>query len=438
MRKPELTYHWRLLDGVTALKDGSVNEARLLPGRNPVRRELISNIPEQVLDRFDVGWNENRTAQDPDQEADWLATLDWLNLLKGLGLIRVEIYGGSKRLMTLIPHDRKFDLPQVACVTAGLRAKPFLYARPCADGLSLNEPDVPVTAILHCADLRRVVTSGQRLPLEDIDASTIELCGLLAALGYFQSEGAHDQLSHTWEFHDRLLLSQIRTPDRINALGATYRFGSKNPGVESPELDGDYIALPEPGLSDHTFGEVLRNRRSRRHIGAQPVNLNRLSDLLGQAWRDVDLDDDFPRTRRPFPSGGGIHELDVTVFAPNVEGLTPGAYRYCSRAHRLYPIDVDQCVIDDLCAQVRATPGATGADLGCLLIVRSRFPELARVYEKIAMKLTLMNAGAALQTLQLVATDLGLNSWIIGAGMDFEMPDENTFSIAGFAIGEAS
>ncbi len=430
-----MTYRWRLLDGVMALKEGSADTARLLPGRAPISRDVVNNIPPQVLDQFDAGWNEQRAALDPEHEADWLATLDWLDLLKGLGLIRVELCCGSEVLMTLIPHNRQFDLP-APVPAAGLTAKPFLYARPGSDGLSLNEPDVPVTAILHCPDLRHVITAGQSLHLEDADASTAELCGLLAALGFFQPAGAEQDLSPTWEFHDRLMLSQIRTQDRISALGATYRFGQSLNEPEQPGPQGDYIALPEPVAIRHSFGDVLQNRRCRRHIGAQPVTLKRLGDLLGMAWRDVDLDDDFPRTRRPFPSGGGIHELDVTVFAPRVEGLNPGAYRYCSRTHRLYPVEVDKSTIDDICAQVRATPGATGGDLGCLLIVRSNFPRLARVYEKIAMKLTLMNAGAALQTLQLVATDLGLNSWIIGAGMDFDTPDGDSFSIAGFAIGE--
>ena len=52
----------------------------------------------------------------------------------------------------------------------------------------------------------------------------------------------------------------------------------------------------------------------------------------------------------------------------------------------------------------------------CLMVVASRVPRLAWKYEAIAYRLSLLDAGVALQCLYLVATDLGLNGCAAGTG----------------------
>lgn len=427
-----------------ALLDGGEESSRLLPGRAPTKRALLEHIPSEILSRFHAGWNEESVAADPAREAEWLATLDWLDILKGFGLVQLELGCGQEKLVTLIPHGGQFDMPDAIKAPEGLEAKPFLYARPSPDGLALNEPDTPVTAILHSPDLRELLLSGQSLDLELADTITVEICGRLAALGFLQPKNAAPRISATWEFHDRLMHSQIRMQDRINGYGASYRFGSDPVSPEAPLPTEEGIALPDATETGKAFSDVLRNRRSNRHIGKQPVTLAMLGDLLARAWRDVASDSlsGVRRVFRPFPSGGAIHELELTVLARYVEGLEPGAYRYCSRTHKLRPIPVCDETIDQLCDQIGTGPGTSGGALGCLMVVSSRLPKLARVYEKIAMKLTLMNSGAALQTLQLAATNLGLNSWIVGAvpalGVGDGSLDAEEFPIASFAIGRTS
>ncbi|MCL6283715.1 SagB/ThcOx family dehydrogenase [Ruegeria sp. 2012CJ41-6] len=333
-------------------------------------------------------------------------------------------------------------MPDAIRPVQGLEAKPFLYARPVSDDMALNEPDAPVTAILHCSDLRQTVLSGQVLDLHGADGVTAIICGQLSALGFLQPTGTAAHISPTWEFHDRLLLSQIKKQDKINGFGASYRFGSDFEVAQSPLPAIDAIKLSEPSETGRLFSDVLQNRRSRRHVGMQPVTLERLANLLARAWREVQTADGFAGRLRPFPSGGAVHELELTILARTVDGLEPGAYRYCSRSNSLIPTEVKRQTIDRLCDQVGAAPGTSGEAVGCVLVISSQFPRLARVYEKIALKLTLMNSGAALQTLQLAATELGLNSWIIGAGMDFDvdglLPETDEFQIAGVALGEAS
>jgi SagB-type dehydrogenase family enzyme len=51
-----------------------------------------------------------------------------------------------------------------------------------------------------------------------------------------------------------------------------------------------------------------------------------------------------------------------------------------------------------------------------LIVITSRLPRLAWKYAGIAYKISLMNAGVAIQSLYLVATDLGLAGAAAGSG----------------------
>ena len=52
----------------------------------------------------------------------------------------------------------------------------------------------------------------------------------------------------------------------------------------------------------------------------------------------------------------------------------------------------------------------------CLVILASRLPRLAWKYEGIAYRITLMNAGVIIQSLYLVATEMGLACSAVGTG----------------------
>ena len=67
----------------------------------------------------------------------------------------------------------------------------------------------------------------------------------------------------------------------------------------------------------------------------------------------------------------------------------------------------------DFCAQAWGQPGQLPQ---AMVVVSSRMPRLARKYEGIAYRLSLLDAGVALQTLHLVAAELGLVGAAAGTG----------------------
>ena len=60
--------------------------------------------------------------------------------------------------------------------------------------------------------------------------------------------------------------------------------------------------------------------------------------------------------------------------------------------------------------------GQPGKPPQVLVVMTSRLPRLAWKYTGIAYKISLMNAGVAIQSLYLVATDLGLAGSAAGSG----------------------
>ena len=91
-----------------------------------------------------------------------------------------------------------------------------------------------------------------------------------------------------------------------------------------------------------------------------------------------------------------------------------------------------------------ACMGQTDSPADTLIVITSRLPRIAWKYETISYRTSLLNAGVALQTMYLVATDMGLQGCANGLGDSrlFEAatgldPFEET-AITEFALSAAS
>jgi len=113
--------------------------------------------------------------------------------------------------------------------------------------------------------------------------------------------------------------------------------------------------------------------------------------------------------------GGAIHELEIYVAVNRCQGLAPGLYHYDPVHHRLRPAGRDEGAVRRLIDDARRSAPVT-PELQVLIILATRFERIGWKYESMAYALTLKNAGAALQTMYLVATAMGLAPVAVGAG----------------------
>jgi oxazoline/thiazoline dehydrogenase len=242
----------------------------------------------------------------------------------------------------------------------------------------------------------------------------LERAGLLDVAGFDEPEGMR-----TWEFHDRLFHYAGRGYRDGVARGPTHRFGNGHvaPGPVRAPYDGRVRELPGPRAATRgrPLRELMESRRSQRDMSGAPVTVEELSELLHRTARTVAIEQPDGIIRRPYPSAGSLHELELYLAVGACRGLEAGLYHYRGDEHTLISLGAtgpSEAMLAD-CARAWQQPGHPPQ---VLVVIASRLPRLASKYEGYAYRLSLMNAGVLIANLQLVLTDMGLAGAAAGSG----------------------
>ncbi|MEQ8250181.1 MAG: SagB family peptide dehydrogenase [Oceanibaculum nanhaiense] len=293
----------------------------------------------------------------------------------------------------------------------------FVSLRRHGDAAILDNPEVHARLTVAPAGIR--LLDGLFDPVAGQETNN-PFRGFLACAGFLESPQPEPAARAAWEFHDlqfhdatrqALGLRPIAKHDR---LAGTY----PKPSPEKPVMSSNRIVLPAPAdRSSPPFAHVLAARRSIRRPASQPLRLDDLSTLLWQCFRAADVPG-RPDVRlwRPVPAGGAIHALEYYLGIRRCEGLESGFYHYREQEHALYRLPSRPALEQRLNYTAAAAMGETGTSPDCVVVMASRHPLLARGYEGIAYRLAQLQAGAAMQTLYLVATALGLAPCANGTG----------------------
>ena len=226
-----------------------------------------------------------------------------------------------------------------------------------------------------------------------------------------------------WDFHDLLFHTHSTEGRQANPLGGLYPYAgliSPLPAVR-PRWPGKKIDLrkfPAPSQTASPVTATLSERHSTRDFDdQQPITLAELSRFLdGTArvrskWKSrLDFGDGGPDVEyaaRPYPSGGGAYELELYLAVANCEGLARGFYHYDADRHALVPIEVRAQELEAMLVAAKFAMDAPAAPQ-ILITIAARFGRTAWKYTSIAYALILKDVGVLIQTLYMVATDMGL------------------------------
>jgi oxazoline/thiazoline dehydrogenase len=355
------------------------------------------------------------------------------------------------RFRTPMPAFRFSDQP--LCLSSELALSRFAYARRDHDSLVVESPEALCRLELvspHAlgwfgrlaqpSSLGSLIQSGQHC--------LADFAQLLWRAGFLEEGDADQGTSRaTWEFQD-LLFHWSTRGGRVNSVqGGTHRFLGQfdpPPAVKAP-MSTHRVALSTPARQERgsDLVEIIEQRRSVRDQAEQPIRAEEIARLLYHTARVHErvAGDHQELLLRPVPAAGAIHEIELYLAVRSCDGLNAGLYHYHPEEHALYRLDAEDQHVSGLLTEAAATWGKPDDPPQVLLVLASRVPRIAWKYEGIAYRLSLLNAGAILQSFYLLATEMGLACSALGGGdsMVFAAatgldPLEET-SIAEFALG---
>jgi SagB-type dehydrogenase family enzyme len=233
-----------------------------------------------------------------------------------------------------------------------------------------------------------------------------------------------------WDFHDLLFHTHSTEGRQANPLGGLYSYADliAPPPAVRPPWPGKKIDLEQfSARADETnspYVKLLRERHSTRDFDdQQPITLAELAQLLENSARvqstwtsKLDPDGSGPDvalTTRPYPAAGSAYELELYLAVANCQGLERGFYHYDADRHALVPIAVRAQEMDAL-FQGAGYAMDVPAPPQVLITIAARFNRISWKYASIAYALILKDVGVLIQTLYMMATDMGLGGCAIG------------------------
>ena len=188
-----------------------------------------------------------------------------------------------------------------------------------------------------------------------------------------------------------------------------YRISTNPKRIQLPNTDSD---------SNISFNEVIERRRSVRDYLATPLALDRFASVLKLSFGKNGSEDgygvrDLPLY--PYPSMGGLSSFDVGVAVQNIEGIPKGYYRYDQVGHTLEPIingDI-RLALQDVTFE---SDWLLYAPFVVVLVHDAN--SFLWKYHTRGYRIAHIDAGAAVQSLYLSASSMGLGCCAVAGFLD--------------------
>jgi len=321
----------------------------------------------------------------------------------------------------------------------------FAYIRRRGDATVLESPragalfkirdPTTVAAIAMLSTPRQVkqLRLGHAFPGRELLALLVD-CRILfkidAARGNVLGVAEGDDDLALWDFHDLVFHARSTEGRHANPTGGVYpHVGviSPLPAVR-PRWPGRKIDLRKFSAAHPEnvtpVAKLLRQRHStRRFDDERPITLAELSRLLDgtmgvlSKWKSGghvgDAGPVVEYALRPYPSAGASYELELYLAVDKCGGLDRGFYHYDADSHALVPIDARAHELEMMLTGARLAMGESAAPQ-VLITIAARFGRMSWKYSSIAYALILKDVGVLIQTLYLMATDIGLGGCAIG------------------------
>ncbi|MET0425807.1 MAG: SagB family peptide dehydrogenase [Actinoplanes sp.] len=241
-----------------------------------------------------------------------------------------------------------------------------------------------------------------------------------------EHEEEHSAAPLAYWLPEELAMHDRARPGRhVSPVGGTYPFRDRLPPAPLRRSfpGGRPVPLAVPDMElvakrDDSLTGVVRARRSERaHDPDHPLTLDALSEFLYRVQHTDAVGEAGGQEvgHRPYPTGGGLCELEIYPLVSQCDGLEPGLYHYDSAGHGLTLLSEHDVVGGKVVRYARAAAGMTESPQ-VLLVITARVQRLMWKYEGLSYPMVLKNAGVLTGLMYLVATAMGLAPCALGAG----------------------
>jgi SagB-type dehydrogenase family enzyme len=386
-----------------------------------------------------------------------LADIDGADGVRGLvdalragNWLRVGLWSGGRLLAVVVPNAapgaaahawQQAPSPAVVSGDDDLVLSRFALLRRVGTDLVVESPQARVALRIPVPEpaalLARLARPLRRTEADDIGPWASDLLDVLVREGLVvPAQSGEDSEFHRlqWAPHELWFHVSSSMPgggvEQPSVAGTGWGGNSWAQGrfpAPAARVDGGDggvpIRLPEPDLGSPiaqgpAFTEVLETRRSiRRHDDTEPVGVAQLGEFLFRTarTRSVRKPGAIELVDRPYPSGGGLHELQLYLIAATVSGLEPGMYRYDGWDHALEPVAPFDAAVRLMARQAAASIGMTGLPQA-VFVISARFGRTMWKYQSMAYALVLKNVGVLMGSMYLVAAAMRLAPCAVGAG----------------------
>jgi SagB-type dehydrogenase family enzyme len=359
----------------------------------------------------------------------------YLKRLSAAGLLRRTLRVDGRPFATIEPMSPRFAWTPSAPDDAPLRLSRFACCRREGDAMVVESPFAPARVVLH--DPRAVLAlgalaaaPGEDARLGDLPAGAAPtLLAMLWSAGALEQEAAgttppNARALAQWEFHDLLFHARARLGRHDRPWGGRFPFVGEIeplPAVKAP-MSSERIRLARPDLDalaerDMPLSRALETRRSDREFGDPPITLEQIGELLYRVGRvkNVTAGKFGEIVRKPYPSGGGLYEMEIYPVVARCGGLEAGLYHYAAADHELERL---RALTPDVQGLLDDAWEASGrhARPQVLLVLAARFQRVQWKYRMVSYALILKHVGVLQQTMYLVATAMGLGACALGGG----------------------
>ncbi|TVQ43041.1 MAG: SagB/ThcOx family dehydrogenase [Gloeocapsa sp. DLM2.Bin57] len=308
----------------------------------------------------------------------------------------------------------------------------FAYLHQVAGEMLLESPLSPTKIIL--LDWRATALISQLSQPQNCTTLSLAIPGITETLAQeFLSLLLTTQMLTTesekpplvfWEFHDLLFHSRSRLGSHNHPMGATYRFQDNLKPLPAlkPSRGEKKINLFTPNLdcllnTDISLSEALESRKSLRKYGKTAITVEQLGEFLYRTARVKEIINTElgQLSRRIYPGGGKIYELEIYPVINTCQNLESGLYYYHPGEHQLTKITPINHDIEALLTSAWLASGQQDRPQ-ILLIITARFGRIYWKYQGFVYALILKHVGVLYQNFYLVATAMNLAPCALGVG----------------------